>query len=148
MKIRLAQLSDKETLVNFQLALALESEGLKLDLATLNAGVEALFSDPSLGQYWVAEIEGEVRGCLLTVPEWSDWRNATVLWIHSVYVHKDARGKGVYKHLYANLKEMVQVDSSLAGLRLYVDKRNESAIKVYEKLEMNGEHYHLYEWLK
>jgi ribosomal protein S18 acetylase RimI-like enzyme len=43
---------------------------------------------------------------------------------------------------------MVEESKDLRGLRLYVDKSNANAQKVYEALGMSGEHYHLYEWLK
>lgn len=71
-----------------------------------------------------------------------------MLWIHSVYVQPEFRKNGVYKALYAHLKQMVAESHDLRGLRLYVDKTNLSAQKVYESLGMSGEHYHLFEWMK
>lgn len=84
----------------------------------------------------------------LTIPEWSDWRNGTVLWIHSLYVIPKEREKGVFKKMFNFLKSMVEKSPEFIGLRLYVDKKNTSARKVYEKLGMNKDHYLLYEWLK
>jgi ribosomal protein S18 acetylase RimI-like enzyme len=146
--IRPGLLFDIATIADYQLKMAFETEALKLDPETVNKGVSAVFDDPAKGKYWLAEVEGNVVGCLLTVPEWSDWRNGTVLWIHSVYVLPDFRGQGVYRKLYQHLKDMVEKSSELRGLRLYVDKSNTKAQKVYEVLGMSGEHYHLYEWLK
>jgi len=54
----------------------------------------------------------------------------------------------VFKKLYLNLEKQVEQSPELAGIRLYVDKQNKSAQKVYEKLGMNKHHYELYEWLK
>ncbi len=71
-----------------------------------------------------------------------------MLWIHSLYVIPEARGQGVFKKLYLNLEKQVEQSTKLAGIRLYVDKQNKSAQKVYEKLGMNKHHYELYEWLK
>jgi len=102
----------------------------------------------SRGTYWVAEENGELLGMLLAIPEWSDWRNGTVLWIHSLYVVGRARRRGVFKKLYLNLKRQVERSPELVGLRLYVDKTNKPAQKVYERLGMNKHHYELYEWLK
>lgn len=147
-KIRPGLLFDIDVIAEFQVKMAQETEGLKLDPPTVHKGVSAVMDNPSKGKYWLAEFNGEVVGCLLTVPEWSDWRNGTVLWIHSVYVREDARKMGVYKHLYQHLRGMVETSSDLRGLRLYVDKTNLRAQKVYESLGMSGEHYHLYEWLK
>lgn len=146
--IRPGLLFDIPVIAESQVKMALETENLKLDPATVDKGVSAIFDDPSKGKYWLAEVDGSVVGCLLTVPEWSDWRNGTVLWIHSVYVHPDFRKQGIYKKLYQHLKQMVEESPELRGLRLYVDKGNVKAQKVYEALGMSGEHYHLYEWLK
>ncbi len=50
--------------------------------------------------------------------------------------------------MYLHLKNMVQKDNNLRGLRLYVDSTDTNAQKVYETLGMDGEHYRLFEWLK
>lgn len=147
-KIRPGLLFDIPVIAEFQCKMAFETESMKLDPPTVDKGVSAVFDDPSKGKYWLAEADGQVVGCLLTVPEWSDWRNGTVLWIHSVYVRPDFRKNGVYRKLYSHLKNMVEESKDLRGLRLYVDKSNANAQKVYEALGMSGEHYHLYEWLK
>lgn len=148
-KVRPGLLFDIDVIADYQVKMAFETEnGLKLDPPTVNLGVTAVMDDPSKGKYWLAEVDGKVVGCLLTVPEWSDWRNGTVLWIHSVYVHPDYRKYGVYKALYGHLKQMVTESKELRGLRLYVDKTNLNAQKVYEALGMSGEHYHLFEWMK
>ncbi len=139
---------DIDTIAEFQVLMAQETESMKLDPSVVNKGVTAVMDDPSKGKYWLAEIDGKVAGCLLTLPEWSDWRNGTVLWIHSVYVRPEFRNAGVYSSLYQYLKSMVDSSADLRGLRLYVDKTNIRAQQVYEKLGMSGEHYHLYEWMK
>ena len=139
---------DIETIAGFQVKMAWETEKMKLDLPTVLLGVQAVIDDPSKGKYWVAELDGKVVGCLLTVPEWSDWRNATVLWIHSVYVDSAYRGKGLYKDLYQQVQKVVSESSgTYRGIRLYVDKTNQAAQEVYNKLGMNGEHYTLFEWM-
>jgi GNAT superfamily N-acetyltransferase len=148
-KIRPGLLFDIDTIADFQVKMAFETEnGLKLDPPTVNKGVSAVMDDPSKGKYWLAEVDGNVVGCLLTVPEWSDWRNGTVLWIHSVYVMPEFRKHGVFKALYEHLKEMVNTSGDLRGLRLYVDKSNARAQEVYQKLGMSDDHYSLYEWMK
>ncbi len=146
--IRPGLLFDVDTIAKFQIQMALETENLKLDPSIVQLGVSAVLDDPTKGKYWVAELEGRIIGCLLTIPEWSDWRNGTVLWIHSVYVEPKHRRSGVFRALYLHLKNNVLYSSDLRGLRLYVDKTNLVAQKVYTELEMNREHYHLYEWMK
>ncbi len=139
---------DRDTIVGFQVAMAQETEDLDLDPATVTAGVQAVFDDPQKGEYWIAEREGDIVGSLLTVPEWSDWRNGTVLWIHSVYVVPGARKQGVFRKLYENLQTRVVSSDGLKGLRLYVETENGNAQRVYEKMGMSAEHYKLFEWLK
>ena len=147
-EIRKANLSDKEFIVNFQLKMAMETENMKLNEQTVNQGVSQVLENPAKGQYFIAETNGNVIGSLLTTYEWSDWRNGTTLWIQSVFVETNHRGKGAYKALYAHVKSMVQNDPNYTGIRLYVDKSNQRAKAVYSNLGMNGDHYELYEWMK
>lgn len=147
-KIRPGLLFDIEQIASFQISMALETENMKLDPQVVRLGVAAVIDDPSKGKYWLAECDGNVVGCLLTVPEWSDWRNGTVLWIHSVYISPEFRHKGIYKKLYEHIKDMVQSSPDLRGIRLYVDKTNINAQKVYQTLGMSNDHYSLFEWMK
>ena len=148
LRVRAAQLGDAAVIVGFQILMARETEELELDLDTVTRGVEAVFADPGKGAYWVAERDGRVAGCLMTTFEWSDWRNGVILWIQSVYVIPEERGRGVYRALYEHLRRRVEADSGLKGIRLYVEKRNTAAQRVYERLGMTREHYDLFEWLK
>ncbi len=146
--IREATSKDIPTLLDFQLKMALETENITLEISSLSMGVHRLFKDPAKGRYYVAEENEEVVGCLMTTSEWSDWRNGTILWIQSVYVPKEHRGKGVYTALYDFIKQMVTHDPDMTGIRLYVDKTNQPAQQVYKKLGMDGEHYATFEWMK
>lgn len=147
-RVRPARAAEADLLIDFQLELARETEGLDLDPHALGRGVRAVFDDPSLGEYWVAELDGEIAGCLLATREWSDWRNGTVLWVQSVYVRPPARRRGIYRALHEHLRRRVEASADLKGMRLYVDQRNRAACKVYETLGMSCEHYMLYEWMK
>ena len=145
---RKATTAEIEKLVGFQIAMAEETEQVRLDREVCSAGVAAVFRDPSRGQYFVAETDGAVVASALITYEWSDWRNGQVWWIQSVYVVPEARKKGVYAGLYAHLQNLARAESGVRGIRLYVDERNTSAQKVYEKLGMNGDHYRVFEWMK
>jgi ribosomal protein S18 acetylase RimI-like enzyme len=85
---------------------------------------------------------------LLVIPEWSDWRNGTVLWVHSVYVKVSHRRQGVYRQLYSYLQKLVSQSDHLRGIRLYVEKENKRAQATYQELGMSNDHYDLYEWMK
>ena len=147
-EVRKAQLFDKEKIASFQEEMALETERLTLDPRQIRAGVEAVFQDKSKGMYFVAEADGEIIASLLITFEWSDWRNAWVYWIQSVFVEKSFRRKGVYRNMYAHITALAQADKNVGGIRLYVDKTNLNAQKTYIQLGMNGAHYQLFEWMK
>jgi len=146
--IREATSQDIPAIIDFQQKMAWETEKVTLDPKILTEGVKNLFADANRGKYYVAEENGAVVGSLMTTYEWSDWRNGTVLWIQSVYIIESHRGKGIYKQLYEHIQQIVKKSSDLRGIRLYVDKTNKPAQKVYEKLGMNGEHYQVFEWMK
>ncbi|MBL6446225.1 GNAT family N-acetyltransferase [Fulvivirga sp. 29W222] len=146
--IRPAKYKERKIIVDFQKKMASETEDLQLDEKQLKKGVEAVFEDFNKGIYYVAEDNNKVVACLLTTPEWSEWRNGTVVWIQSVYVRKDYRGKGIFKTMYNFIKQMVEREDDLKGIRLYVEKTNLSAQKVYQAIGMNGDHYQFFEWMK
>jgi len=139
---------DVPAIIDFQLAMARETEDLDLDREILTKGVNALFTDPSLGRYYIADADGRAAGSLMITYEWSDWRNGMVWWIQSVYVLPEYRRRGIYAGLYAHIKKIVEPDPSVRGIRLYVDNRNASAQQVYARLGMEGEHYRVFEWMK
>jgi len=148
MIIRNATTNDIEQIVDFQLSMANETEGIILNQPTVVKGVTAVLNDSAKGKYYVAEVDGRIVGSLLTTFEWSDWRNGTILWIQSVYVLKEFRRKGVYRSMYSHIKNLVLKDDNLNGIRLYADKSNHPAQKTYQNLGMNPDHYVTFEWLK
>lgn len=141
--IRAGTPADEPTLVTFNAALAWESEGKRLHEPTLTAGVRAVFADPTKGCYTLAERGGEVVGQVLVTFEWSDWRNGWYWWIQSVYVRPDARREGVFRALFDHLRTRAAADPTVIGLRLYVERDNERAQKVYSAMGMEVEPYHL-----
>lgn len=145
--IRYGKKADAPLIAEFQLKMALETEGYKLAHDTVISGVNAVFYDKSKGQYFLAEQSGKIVASLLTTYEWSDWRCGNVLWIQSVYVLPEYRKNGVFKKMYQHIQDIVESNNNFKGIRLYVDKTNKNAQKVYSKIGMNGEHYTLYEWM-
>ena len=148
MIIRQANETDSASIVDFQLAMAMETEQLQLHESTVIKGVAAVFADPSKGIYYVAETDEKVVGSLLTTFEWSDWRNGTVLWIQSVYVRPEFRKRSIFSRLYKHIQEKVALNPDLMGIRLYADKTNTAAHGVYKHLGMTAEHYQMFEWMK
>jgi GNAT superfamily N-acetyltransferase len=148
LRYRDAVRDDAATIVEFQIAMAAETESLDLPRAIVTDGVAAVFDEASLGRYFVAEAGGEVVASLMITYEWSDWRNGNVWWIQSVYVTPSHRGRRVYAGLYQHVQALVEAEPHLRGIRLYVDRRNTVAQEVYTRLGMNGEHYQVFEWMK
>lgn len=143
--IRIASSSDIDSLIAFNQAMALETEGKKLDAKILSAGVGAVFADEKKGFYVVAESENKIVGGLMITFEWSDWRNAWFWWIQSVYILPEARGKRVYSLLYDFVRARAVAEGNVCGFRLYVETENGHARAVYEKVGMESSHYLMYE---
>ena len=146
--IREANANDISSIIDFQLKMALETENLNLNKKVLTEGVHKIFKDPSKGKYFVAEINEKVIGSTMITYEWSDWRNGTVIWLQSVYILPEYRGQKIFSRIYKHIKQIAEQDTSIAGIRLYVDKTNQHAQSVYQTLGMNGDHYATYEWMK
>jgi len=145
--IRTGTPDDAKTIISFQQAMAMETEGLKLNDEILGKGVMSVFENPSKGGYYVAESEDTVIASLLITYEWSDWRNADVWWFQSVYVLPQFRRMGIFRKLYDFIKTEAE-KAGVAGLRLYVESNNFPARKTYEAMGMSSEHYTMYEWLR
>lgn len=145
MNIRVAGPADSGPLVDFNQAMALETEGLELDADTLRQGVEAVFGDEKKGFYVVAEADDKIVGGLMVTYEWSDWRNSWFWWIQSVYILPEARGKGLYGQMYEFVKEKAAAAGNVCGFRLYVESDNTTARRVYKKVGMKASHYVMFE---
>ena len=136
--------ADIGLIAQFQVDMALESEGTILDHERVLKGVTAAMEDQYKGTYIVAKAGDKAVGSLMLTREWSDWTNRWYWWIQSVYVTPDYRGKGVYRAMYDKVKELAK-ENGITQIRLYVDKTNYRAQQVYQKLGMSETHYLMYE---
>jgi len=143
--VRLAEDSDIETIVKFNIALAWETEQKKLDAPVVTRGVRTLLNDSGHGFYTVAEIAGRVVGCTLITYEWSDWRCGQFWWIQSVYVDPEFRRRGVFRKLYEYLKEKASGEPHVCGFRLYVEHSNLPGQSTYAGVGMEEVSYRFYE---
>ena len=69
----------------------------------------------------------------------ADFAERTTLLEHVALVHQALAEIAV---------EELDLSTELCGLRLYVEKRNTVAQRVYQGLGMKSDHYDLFEWLK
>ena len=143
--VRPAREDDRSQITAFNLAMAEETEGKGLDSEVLERGVAAVLADPARGRYLVAESERGVVGSLMLTTEWSDWRNGTFWWIQSVYVIPEARRTGVYRALHTAVVDAAREADGVCGVRLYVERENVSAQRVYARMGMEETSYRLFE---
>jgi ribosomal protein S18 acetylase RimI-like enzyme len=146
--VRLAMPADAQVLIEFNTAMALETEQKELLPDVIGAGVHSLLGNPAAGFYVIAEKDGRVVGSLMITKEWSDWRNGTFWWIQSVYVRPELRRQGVYKLLYRQVQELAANDPAVCGFRLYVERENGRAQATYHALGMQETRYLVFEELK
>ena len=137
-------MSFAETITRFQTDMAMESEGLALDYERTLKGVQAVLQDETKGRYILAIIDGLPVGSLMLTREWSDWNCCWYLWIQSVYVRPDYRNRGIYKTMYNEVLKLAKSEG-VTQIRLYVDRDNQKAQSVYQKLGMSECHYLMYE---
>ncbi|GIU21771.1 GNAT family N-acetyltransferase [Shewanella schlegeliana] len=145
MIIRKGQTTDLQALVNFNQAMAEETEGLTLDSQVLSKGVNTLLTSPEKGFYLVAEMYGEIVGSLMVTFEWSDWRAKDYYWIQSVYIRPQNRRQGIYGKLYQAVKDIAAENGGAASFRLYVEKENTNAQRTYSAQGMEQSYYLMYE---
>ncbi|HBR52273.1 MAG TPA: GNAT family N-acetyltransferase [Nitrospira sp.] len=147
--IRPATEYDVQAILEFNAALALETEQRRLDLDRLRKGTLALLTQPQHGFYIVAEPSaGAIRtavGQLMITFEWSDWRNGVFWWMQSVYVKPEWRRRGVYRAMHEHIAARAKKDSQVCGIRLYVEHRNHDAQTVYQRVGLSPSVYTVYE---
>jgi len=144
-RIRQATVADTPVVADFNLRLAHETEGLRLDPDLVRRGVEAVLGDASKGIYFLAESGGIVVGQLMITYEWSDWRNGNLWWIQSVFVKPQARRHGVFRALFRHLEDLARASDDVAGIRLYMHSGNDRARRTYEQLGMKQTEYEVFE---
>jgi ribosomal protein S18 acetylase RimI-like enzyme len=149
MNVRLAKPEDAAMIESFSAAMALETEGRRLDLNRLHEGTIALLESPDRGFFMVAELDQandrRLLGQLMITYEWSDWRNGVFWWIQSVYVEPAMREGGVYRTMHDYVLQEAQRRPDVCGIRLYVEKDNVAAQAAYRRLGMRMTGYHVFE---
>ena len=146
--VRPARAEEADALAGFNIAMALETEGRRLLPEVVGAGVGRLLAEPALGFYLVAVADGEAVGSAMVTTEWSDWRNGRFWWIQSVYVPLEWRRRGVFRALYAHIREAAAQAPDVCGFRLYVERENAAAQATYRALGMHETEYRIMEELR
>jgi ribosomal protein S18 acetylase RimI-like enzyme len=149
LKVRLARSEDAATIASFSAAMALETEGRRLDLDRLYDGTIALLESPDRGFFMVAELEQaddrQLLGQLMITYEWSDWRNGAFWWIQSVYVDPAWRCRSVFRRMHETVMATAKTSPNVCGVRLYVEESNSTAQSVYRKVGLTPSSYVVFE---
>lgn len=132
-KVRPAELVDVTSLVDFNCAIALETEGKDLDRPTVERGVRRGLEQGDEVQYFVADDGQQPIGSLMLTREWSDWRDGWLVWVQSVYVKPTHRGQGVFRSLLEQVIQQIRQQPDVVGVRLYVEADNTRAQTVYAR---------------
>ncbi|MCG3197814.1 MAG: hypothetical protein GHCLOJNM_02306 [bacterium] len=143
--VREARREDIAAIVRFNALLAHETEGRTLDERVLRGGVENALANPDLCRYFVATLGDTVVGQCMVTHEWSDWRNGRIWWLQSVYVEEGSRERGVFRALFEHVEKAAREGGEAVALRLYVERENQRAMKVYERMGMTKRGYAFYE---
>jgi ribosomal protein S18 acetylase RimI-like enzyme len=149
LNVRLARPEDASTIASFSAAMALETEGRRLDLDRLYDGTIALLESPDRGFFMVAELEKAddrpLLGQLMITYEWSDWRNGAFWWIQSVYVDPAWRRRSVFRRMHETVMANAKTSPNVCGVRLYVEESNGAAQAVYRKVGLTPSSYTIFE---
>lgn len=145
--VRTGEERDASALIEFNIAMAQETESKELPTAVVSAGVRNLLENPHYGFYVIAEKGEEITGCLMVTTEWSDWRNGEFWWIQSVYVRPEFRRQGIYRKLYESVRTRAAMKGNVCGFRLYVEQENAVAQRTYQDMGMEETSYKLFEEL-
>jgi len=147
--VRAADWEDVESLVTFSVAMALETEGRRLDRTRLHEGTRSLLAAPERGFFMVAQLpeaeRAQLVGQLMVTFEWSDWRNGVFWWVQSVYVDPAWRRRGVYRAMHDHIVAKAKADPRVCGIRLYVERDNRTAQTVYQRVGLLPSVYTVYE---
>jgi ribosomal protein S18 acetylase RimI-like enzyme len=149
LNIRLARPEDAATIASFSAAMALETEGRRLDLDRLYEGTLAILNSPEHGFFMVAELgpadDSQLLGQLMITYEWSDWRNGVFWWIQSVYVDPAWRRQSVFRRMHQTVMATAKTNQNVCGVRLYVEENNGVAQAVYRKVGLTPSSYAIFE---
>jgi GNAT superfamily N-acetyltransferase len=149
LNVRLARPEDVAAIVSFSAAMALETEGRRLNPDRLHDGTVTLIQSPDRGFFMVAELEQandrQLLGQLMITYEWSDWRNGAFWWIQSVYVDPAWRRQGVFRRMHETVMATAKTSQNICGVRLYVEESNGAAQAVYRKVGLTPSSYAIFE---
>lgn len=129
--------SELSDIIEMIVKMAYETEEKKLNKELVEKAIEKLLKYPIYGQYFfiIDSLLDKFCGMNLVTFEHNINLDTTILWIQSVFVHEDYRMKGLFRRLlYKNEDYVLENKGFKKTVKLYMDKDNEKAEKVYFKV--------------
>jgi len=114
--------------------MAYETEEKKLNKDNVEKAIKNLLKYPEFGHYFfiIDNLLDKFCGMNLVTFEHNINEDTKILWIQSVFVHKDYRMRGLFRRLlYKNEDFVLENKDFKKTVKLYMDKNNEKAEKVY-----------------
>ncbi|CAI2380083.1 unnamed protein product [Moneuplotes crassus] len=143
-QIILGEPEHAQTCAEFAAKKGLELENYLVDTTSIAAAIDRLVSNQEevdgykpYGWYLVAIDDTKtLLGCMMVTREINPTVGGLIYMMHSIYVLKEHRKKGIFKKMFTKVQEMANKDPLCKGMRLYVRNDNETGQKVYLKLGM------------
>ncbi len=131
--IRRATPDDLESIIDFTLREASETEESEPDKEAVRIGVQSALEGVAPSRYWVAESDGgQIIASISIVTEWSNFRGGDYWWIQSLYIIQEHRGSGLVDALLERMIDEAKMENALE-LRLYVLNTNKRAYAAYRR---------------
>lgn len=123
-------------IITIIMKMAYETDGKVLDPEQVMKSLNKLLLHQEYGHYIVIidKFKNKFCGINLVTLEHNINLNSTVLWLQSVYVIEEYRMKGLFRRLMYKIQDdVLETKSAKKIIKLYMDKDNERAEKVYLK---------------
>ena len=103
------------------------------DAAACQRLLDDAFCDPPLYRLWVAELDGEVVCYAVTFPTYSTFLAKPTLWLEDIFVHPNARRRGVATAVLAHLRSEAEA-TGCGRMEWSVLDWNTGALTLYERI--------------
>jgi len=130
-------LEELEEVVNMICKMAKETENKSLDEKKVTEAVNNFFHNKIFGHYFIIvdEANNNFCGMNMITYEYNINTDKTLVWIQSVFIEKEYRKKKLFrKLLQENENFVIKNENFEKKVKLYMEKTNTTAEKVYHKL--------------
>ncbi len=139
--IRSMQEKDREEVLKMmQVFYASDAVIIKASDEILQKDISDCIGDCPYVNGYVFEVEGEIAGYGIAATGYSTEFGGVCIWLEDLYMKEQYRGQGIGRKFFEAVEEIYE--EKAVRFRLEVEKENESAIALYEKM---GYHFSTYD---